>query len=170
MYSRFERDIVAMNSTYELGVIDTSNDEKMVTRLDNFKKILVEECEEIDDVRQLAFKSVNEDERLDAIVALADLLGDLIVYCVSEAERWNIPIGQVLYIIMQSNFSKLDNEGRPIKDERGKFLKGPNYWKPEPAIKELLLRMKAQRGELTQIPIDMDAVVAAATQQHKPTS
>ena len=27
---------------------------------------------------------------------------------------------------------------RPIYDANGKFLKGPNYWKPEPKIKELL--------------------------------
>ena len=26
----------------------------------------------------------------------------------------------------------------PIYDANGKFLKGPNYWKPEPNIKALL--------------------------------
>ena len=26
-----------------------------------------------------------------------------------------------------------------IYDENGKFLKGPNYWKPEPKIRELLM-------------------------------
>ena len=29
-------------------------------------------------------------------------------------------------------------DGKPIYDTNGKFLKGPNYWKPEPRIKALL--------------------------------
>jgi hypothetical protein len=40
---------------------------------------------------------------------------------------------------MDSNFSKLGADGKPIYDERGKVMKGPFYWKPEPKIKELLL-------------------------------
>ena len=39
---------------------------------------------------------------------------------------------------MESNFSKLGGDGKVIKDERGKILKGPNYWKPELRIKEML--------------------------------
>jgi hypothetical protein len=39
---------------------------------------------------------------------------------------------------MDSNESKLDANGNPIYDSNGKFLKGPNYWKPEPKIKTLL--------------------------------
>jgi hypothetical protein len=44
----------------------------------------------------------------------------------------------VLQIIMDSNASKLGADGKPIYDANGKFLKGPNYWKPEPKIRELL--------------------------------
>jgi hypothetical protein len=39
---------------------------------------------------------------------------------------------------MQSNFSKLGEDGKPIYDERGKVMKGGNYWKPEPKISEIL--------------------------------
>ena len=39
---------------------------------------------------------------------------------------------------MDSNESKLGADGNPIYDGNGKFLKGPNYWKPEPKIKALL--------------------------------
>lgn len=39
---------------------------------------------------------------------------------------------------MDSNESKLGADGNPIYDANGKFLKGPNYWKPEPRIKALL--------------------------------
>jgi hypothetical protein len=39
---------------------------------------------------------------------------------------------------MESNFSKLGADGQPIYDERGKVMKGPSYWKPEPRIRSLL--------------------------------
>jgi len=39
---------------------------------------------------------------------------------------------------MDSNESKLDENGIPIYDSNGKFLKGSNYWEPEPKIKILL--------------------------------
>jgi hypothetical protein len=39
---------------------------------------------------------------------------------------------------MESNFSKLDRNGEPIYDARGKVMKGPDYWKPEPKITEIL--------------------------------
>lgn len=105
--------------------------------LTNFKSILEEEVEEIDDIMPI-------DERVDRIVAFADLLADVVVYCKSEALKFGIPFDEVFDIVMESNFSKLGDDGLPIKDERGKFLKGPNYWKPEPKIKELILqRIKA---------------------------
>jgi len=71
-------------------------------------------------------------------VALADLLGDVMVYCRSEALKYGLPLEAVLDVIMDSNESKLGADGKPIYDGNGKFLKGPNYWKPEPKIKALL--------------------------------
>ena len=70
--------------------------------------------------------------------AIADVLGDIIVYCRSEALKYGIPLEEVLDIIMDSNESKLGADGKPIYDANGKFLKGPNYWKPEPKIKSML--------------------------------
>ena len=43
-----------------------------------------------------------------------------------------------LLIAVDSNESKLGADGKPIYDANGKFLKGPNYWKPEPKIQALL--------------------------------
>jgi len=68
----------------------------------------------------------------------ADLLGDVIVYCRSEALKYGLPLEAVLDIIMDSNESKLGADGKPIYDANGKFLKGPGYWKPDPKIKSLL--------------------------------
>lgn len=136
----FTDDIARMNEMYELQQIVGWH--ASIARIEKFANILDEECTEIGDVIATLNQADDgnaEEILLDARVQLADLLGDIIVYCASEAQRWNIPLGEVLHIIMQSNFSKLGADGKPIKDERGKFLKGPNYWKPEPFIRELLL-------------------------------
>jgi len=136
----FSTDIARMNEMYELQQI--VGWAASSSRIVKFKDILEEECREIGDIEATLNQADDgnaEEILLDARVQLADLLGDIVVYCVSEAQRWNIPLGEVLHIIMQSNFSKLGADGKPIKDERGKFLKGPNYWKPEPFIRELLL-------------------------------
>jgi len=174
-YPSFGDDIARMNSTYELPAVETFDE--MSERIGNFEKILKEECEEIKDIKDsLNAAGLTAAKMLRARVMLADLLGDIIVYCASEAQRWNIPVEEVLAIIMASNFSKLDAEGKPIKDERGKFLKGPNYWKPEPYIQALLegydvyvdaagnIRVHDPVNSL-QVKVDMDAVVAAATQR-----
>lgn len=129
----FMIDIDRMNDMYRMPEVETASATAVETRLAQFKKILVEEVDEIDDIKvQLGH------DRVEHLTQVADLLGDIIVYCVSEAKRWGIPIDRVLNIIMQSNFSKLDSNGQPIYDERMKLLKGPNYWKPEPKIAELL--------------------------------
>lgn len=102
-------------------------------RLAAFKSILTEEIGEADDVAATLKKSPE-----DGLTELSDLLGDIIVYCASEMRRWGLPTAKILDIIMESNFSKLGADGLPIKDERGKIMKGPGYWKPEPKISELL--------------------------------
>jgi predicted HAD superfamily Cof-like phosphohydrolase len=98
-----------------------------------FKPILADELSEVDDIITHAGK-----DEIDDLVALSDWLGDIIVYCTSEAMRYGIPIGDVLEVIMESNFSKLGADGLPIIRD-SKVQKGPNYWKPEPKIREVLL-------------------------------
>ena len=52
--------------------------------------------------------------------------------------KFGLPLDKTLDIIMSSNFSKLDENGQPIYDERGKILKGSGYWKPEPKLSKML--------------------------------
>ena len=101
---------------------------------DFFGVILQNEVKEYQDISSDA-------SDIDILTELADLLGDIIVYCASEMARYGIPQKEVLRIIMDSNFSKLDANGNPIYDENGKVSKGPFYWKPEPQIKALLQSM-----------------------------
>ena len=136
MKKSFEQRIAAMNAMYKLPASDRpALPANIVDRLIKFKTILLEEVHEIDEIVKLA---QNGNSPADVAVAIADVLGDITVYCRSEALKYGLPLEAVLDIIMDSNESKLDADGNPIYDANGKFLKGPNYWKPEPKIKALL--------------------------------
>ena len=135
MNPSFAARIAQMNAMYRLPQnaaptipADTAD------RLKKFKATLSDEVDEIDEIVASAEAGASP---LDIAVALADLLGDVIVYCRSEALKYGLPLEQVLDLIMDSNESKLGADGNPIYDANGKFLKGPSYWKPEPKIREL---------------------------------
>jgi hypothetical protein len=125
----FRQRIVQMNKTFELPTngIPCDQGEK---RLIDFHRVLSEEVNELQDIGV-------SDEGVD-LVALADVLGDIVVYVASESVRWGIPLTDVLHAIMDSQGSKLVN-GRPLMAEDGsKFIKGPDYVPPEPKIKRIL--------------------------------
>lgn len=136
MKKSFEQRIAAMNAMYKLPASDRpSLPANIVDRLVKFKATLLDEVHEIDEIVKLA---QNRSSPADLAASLADVLGDITVYCRSEALKYGLPLEAVLDIIMDSNESKLGADGNPIYDANGKFLKGPNYWKPEPRIKALL--------------------------------
>ena len=138
MTKTFAQRIAAMNAMYNLPASDRPVlPEDVAGRLAKFKATLMDEVHEIDDIVALSNSGAPQ---ADILVAIADLLGDVIVYCRSEALKYGLPLEAVLDIIMDSNESKLGADGKPIYDAIGKFLKGPNYWKPEPRIKTLLER------------------------------
>ena len=147
MNKPFAQRIAAMNAMYRLPASDRpALPADVAERLTKFKATLLDEVHEIDEIVAL---SKNGGAATDIAVAIADLLGDIVVYCRSEALKYGLPLEDVLDIIMDSNESKLGADGQPIYDANGKFLKGPNYWKPEPRIKALLQDRStfARRGE-----------------------
>lgn len=123
------------------GPVTRSPREAAIRRMkDFFGKILQKELNEHEPI--VADLEQNQyDTPIDFLVDLADLLGDIQVYCASEMVRFGLPNKEVLDIIMASNFSKLGADGQPIYDADGKVCKGPGYWKPEPAIRELLVSL-----------------------------
>ncbi|HZP12726.1 MAG TPA: pyrophosphatase [Nevskiaceae bacterium] len=136
MNETFAARIAQMNAMYKLAAHDRPTiPPDVADRLRKFKATLMDEVHEIDEIVAQAEQGAAP---LDLAVAIADLLGDVIVYCRSEALKYGIPLEAVLQIIMDSNASKLGADGKPIYDANGKFLKGPNYWKPEPKIRALL--------------------------------
>lgn len=139
MKTPFTKAIEYMNCMYNLPVADTPTSfpgESIAERMPRFMNVLHEEIEEGNKI--VANATENKLSPAEQLTEVADLLGDIVVYAYSEAAKYGIPLDQVLEIIMASNASKLGVDGKPIYDERGKFMKGPNYWKPEPKILELL--------------------------------
>lgn len=139
MSSDFFQRIKDFNNMYGLPVPSVPTlpgPKEFHERFQQFQKMLHKEFDEGDDVYV-------PHEELDTLVNMADWLGDMVVYCSSEACRFGIPLQYVLEIIMDSNASKLGIDGLPIIAD-GKIMKGPNYWKPEPRIKELLEALRHQ--------------------------
>lgn len=148
----FKDRILAMNKMYGLPVNEKPTLLADVEfRLIKFKNTLSDEVNEIYDIVEM-FGMPD----IDILTAVADLLGDVIVYCRSEALKYGIPLEEVLDIIMDSNESKLDENNQPIYDNNGKFLKGPNYWKPEPKIRALLLQCIEYSNSINQDQLDSE--------------
>jgi len=136
----FYKDIEKFNKMYRLPE-NNAPTLHGIERLEKFKDILLEEVEEVDDIikqYKKHEKDLSKENQVEVITNISDWLGDMVVYISSEAKKYGINLSETLKIIMASNFSKLGTDGKPIYDKRGKVMKGPNYWKPEPKIKELL--------------------------------
>lgn len=146
----FSKEIEAMNRMYDLPVSHTPTTlvgEPVVVRLEKYLETFEDEVNEgWDIVGKLHDKE--HKERVDFLTDLADWFGDKVVYIFSEAQKFGIPMWEVLEIIMESNKSKLGPNGEVLKDANGKFLKGPNYWKPEPKIRELLERKMNEKSSV----------------------
>ena len=57
-------------------------------------------------------------------------LADLVYVCYQYAENMHWFLDEALNRVHLSNMSKLDEDGKPIRREDGKVLKGPNYKPP----------------------------------------
>jgi hypothetical protein len=147
MHFSFAADIVKFNEMYKMPNHFYDGQNEMAARLKQFKKMILDELTELDDIiDKLEGAGTVEGQgtvatyptKLPMLTDLADLLGDLQVFCASEMRRFSIPIDATLSIIMQSNFSKLQADGTALFID-GKLQKGPNYWKPEPKIEQMLI-------------------------------
>ena len=64
------------------------------------------------------------------IVEVADALTDLLYVVYGAGHSFGIDLDKCFAEFQRSNMSKLDNDGKPIYNENGKVMKGPNYSKP----------------------------------------
>ena len=65
------------------------------------------------------------------LVEVADALADILYVTYGAGHAFGLNLDRCFQEVQNSNMSKLDNNGRPIYDENGKVMKGPNYFKPD---------------------------------------
>ena len=66
------------------------------------------------------------------VTEIADALGDMLYILIGTALEHGMQdyLERVFSEIHRSNMSKMGSDGRAIRREDGKILKGPNYFKP----------------------------------------
>ena len=64
------------------------------------------------------------------IKEVADALTDILYVTYGAGHAFGIDLDKCFEEVQNSNMSKLDKNGKPIYNEYGKVMKGPNYFKP----------------------------------------
>ena len=93
-----------------------SSDKINKLRLDLIK----EELEELTEAMQ------NKD-----LLEVADALTDILYVTYGAGHAFGINLDECFNEVQNSNMSKLGEDGKPIYNETGKVMKGPNYFKPD---------------------------------------
>ena len=65
------------------------------------------------------------------IVEVADALTDILYVTYGAGHAFGIDLDKCFDEVQNSNMSKLDKDGKPIYNDAGKVMKGPNYFKPD---------------------------------------
>ena len=65
------------------------------------------------------------------LLEVADALTDILYVTYGAGHAFGIDLDKCFEEVQNSNMSKLDESGKPIYNESGKVMKGPNYFKPD---------------------------------------
>ena len=65
------------------------------------------------------------------IKEVADALTDILYVTYGAGHAFGIDLDKCFEEVQNSNMSKLDSDGKPIYNDKGKVMKGPNYFKPD---------------------------------------
>ena len=65
------------------------------------------------------------------IKEIADALTDILYVTYGAGHAFGINLDKCFQEVQNSNMSKLGPDGKPIYNEKGKVMKGPNYFKPD---------------------------------------
>ena len=90
-----------------------------------------------DKINKLRLDLIKEElsELIDAmnnkdLLEVADALTDILYVTYGAGHAFGINLDKCFEEVQNSNMSKLDENGKPIYNEHGKVMKGPNYFKP----------------------------------------
>ena len=64
------------------------------------------------------------------IKEVADALTDILYVTYGAGHAFGVNLDSCFTEVQNSNMSKLGSDGRPIYNDKGKVMKGPNYFKP----------------------------------------
>jgi NTP pyrophosphatase (non-canonical NTP hydrolase) len=81
--------------------------------------------EEFNELLEAHINEDNDEDKIHTLKELADLV--FVCYQYAVARNWNLDIA--LKRVFESNMSKFV-DGKPLRREDGKILKGPNYQPP----------------------------------------
>ena len=90
-------------------------------KINNLRISLIEE--ELKEFKDAIF---NKD-----IKEVADALTDILYVTYGAGHAFGMNLDNCFSEVQRSNMSKLGNDGKPIYNEHGKVMKGPNYFKPD---------------------------------------
>ena len=65
------------------------------------------------------------------LLEVADALTDILYVTYGAGHSFGIDLDKCFEEVQNSNMSKLGEDGKPIYNEAGKVMKGPNYFKPD---------------------------------------
>ena len=90
-------------------------------KINNLRISLIEE-----ELKEFKDALINKD-----IKEVADALTDILYVTYGAGHAFGINLDDCFSEVQRSNMSKLGNDGKPIYNEHGKVMKGPNYFKPD---------------------------------------
>tara|TARA_Y100000590_G_C15384240_1_gene887579 strand:+ start:19 stop:390 length:372 start_codon:yes stop_codon:yes gene_type:complete len=116
-----------------------TNFEKVKTFMETFGQEVKSEpsfsSEKINDLRYNLIKE-ELDELKQAIdgkdlLEVADALTDILYVTYGAGHAFGINLDNCFNEVQNSNMSKLGTDGKPIYNDAGKVMKGPDYYKPD---------------------------------------
>ena len=79
--------------------------------------------EELEELKE-AIKNNDLKETIDALT-------DILYVTYGAGHAFGVDLDKCFDEVQNSNMSKLDQDGKPIYNDSGKVMKGPNYFKPD---------------------------------------
>ena len=115
-----------------------SNFEDVKTFMKTFGQIIKAKPQFPDDkTMQLRFDLIKEElneleqaMKTKDLKEVADALTDILYVAYGAGCAYGIDLDKCFKEVQRANMSKLGNDGKPIYNEKGKVMKGPNYLEP----------------------------------------
>ena len=116
-----------------------SNFESVKKFMETFGQEIREKASFPDDkITSLRYELIKEEldelrEAIDSkdIKEVADALTDILYVTYGAGHAFGIDLDKCFEEVQNSNMSKLGSNGKPIYNDKGKVMKGPNYFKPD---------------------------------------